>query len=303
MTNSVIVKIWAMAIALLLASCTAIDASNNNNSNPVASANPQPSTSLENRSAQRIVALTSLSADIIEQLDSSKLVGISGSRLLEGDSRFAEIPRISEGRSQPNLEKIVALKPDLVIGAAGFHDSIAPKFQQLNIPIVLSDVDSWEQLEALTNSLSKSLNAKPEKLLDKYKLILDNKSSSQKSALVLVSVQPILSPNKDSWAGDMLEKFNFKNIAADLQGKSAMKGYISLSPEKILQADPEVLIVVDTGDKILDKFKSQPFWSQLKAVKSNQVYELEYYGLVNPGSIGAIERASVKLKQISSSKE
>jgi iron complex transport system substrate-binding protein len=79
-----------------------------------------------------------------------------------------------------------------------------------------------------------------------------------------------------------------------------MQGYVSLSPEKILAANPDVLIVVETGDKILEQFQSKPFWNQLKAVQNQRVYVFDYYGLVNPGSIDAIEKAASQLKQIAS---
>ena len=59
------------------------------------------------KSASRVIALTSLSADILYRLDQTKLVGIAGSQLLAKNPGFAALPRMSEGRTPPNLEKIV----------------------------------------------------------------------------------------------------------------------------------------------------------------------------------------------------
>jgi len=95
---------------------------------PLSSPEEIPTESLE-----RVVALTSLSADILQRLDASKLVGIPGSSLLEKDPRFADITPVSQGQTAPSLEKIIALKPDLVIGATGFHDQIAARLTELNI--------------------------------------------------------------------------------------------------------------------------------------------------------------------------
>ena len=83
-------------------------------------------------SVNRVVALSSLAADIIFQLDQTKLVGIVGSQLLKDDSKFKDIPRVSAEQNPPNLEKIVALKPDLVIGVAGFSDVPLQKLKQLD---------------------------------------------------------------------------------------------------------------------------------------------------------------------------
>lgn len=284
-------QISVFFLTLILASCTTA------NTQPIV--NYSMAQAVSNSpivSAKRVVALTSLAADIIYRLDRTKLVGRPGSRLLNKTQGLDNIASVSEGRTQPNLEKIVALKPDLVIGSEGFHHETLQKLQQLGIPTLTSKVDSWADLEALTKNLAKSINADPEPLLKQYQTFLTQKSNNQISTLVLVSRQPFLAPNKNSWAGALLTKFNLKNVAAELQGESQMQGYITLSPEKILQADPEAIVLVEMEDNILEQFKSQPFWNQLKAVKNNRVYVFDYYGLVNPGSIDAIALACKQLR-------
>lgn len=251
----------------------------------------QPSQQL----VKRVVTLTSLSTDIVYQLDSAKLVGISGSTLFKKDSRFKDIPRVSEGQATPNLEKIVALKPDLVIGAEGFSNLITDKLKELGITTLLTKVDSWEGLQNLTKTLAKIVDADSSQLLNRYQSFVPQ-STQNPSTLVLVSRQPILSPSKKSWAGNLLERFQAKNLTADLQGKISVPGYVTLSAEKVLEANPDVLIVVSPQPGLLKSFKSESFWNQLKATKNNRVYEFDYYGLVNPGSIDAIEKACQQLK-------
>ncbi|MGH7999657.1 MAG: ABC transporter substrate-binding protein [Brasilonema sp.] len=248
------------------------------------------------QSVKRIITLTSLSSDIIYQLDSTKLVGITGSSLFKSDSRFKEIPRVSEGQATPNLEKIVALKPDLVIGAEGFSNLTTDKLKELGMTTLLTKVDNWEALQNLTKTLATIVNADPTPLLNRYQKFLPEKPTQNPSTLVLVSRQPILSPSRKSWAGSLLEEFQAQNVSADLQGKISVPGYVTLSAEKVLEANPEVLIVVSPQPGLLKSFKSESFWNQLKATKNNRVYEFDYYGLVNPGSIGAIEKACGQLK-------
>ncbi|BAZ10828.1 periplasmic binding protein [Calothrix sp. NIES-4071] len=257
--------------------------------------------------SERVVALTPLSADIIYRLDQNKLVGIAGT-VLNKDSRFQDVTSVAQGRTQPNLEKIVALKPDLVIGASGFSDQTLKRLKELKIDTLATKIDSWKALSELTTTLAQKIGASPKPLLDKYQQLLAqsaNKNVNKNtSALVLVSRQPILTPNKNSWAGDMLNQFQIKNIAADLQGKSPFGGYVTLSPEKILEANPETIILVNapqsgSEQEVLDGFKKEPFWQKLQAAKNNRVYVFDYLGLVNPGSIDAIEKAAEKLAVIS----
>lgn len=211
---------------------------------------------------------------------------------------MAKLPQVSEGQTPPNLEKIVALKPDLVIGAAGFHDQVLNRLQATGIRTMTTQVTSWRSLQDLTRTLAAEIQADPEPLLQSYQSFLSKNPVNPGSTLALVSYQPILAPNKTSWAGDLLSQFQVKNVAADLQGQSPQRGYITLSPEKVLETNPEILILVDVGDGTVDRLKAAPFWSKLKAVSRNRVYVFDYYGLVNPGSISAIEKACQKLQQM-----
>ncbi|MEA5568616.1 ABC transporter substrate-binding protein [Anabaena sp. UHCC 0399] len=251
--------------------------------------------------AKRVVTLSSLTTDIIYQLDKTKLVGITGSTLFKNDPSFQNFPRVSEGQSPPNLEKIVALKPDLVIGTAGFSNQVIQRLEQLGIRTLLTQVNSWESLEELTKKLAQLIDVNPQPLLDRYQGFLPDKVNQSPTTLLLVSIQPILSPNKNSWAGDLLEKFQAKNLATTLQGKSPIAGYVTLSAEKVIEANPEVILVVSppgiSPTSVLDAFKKEAFWQKLQATKNNRVYVFNYYGLVNPGSIDAIEQACGQLKK------
>ncbi|MCG6137425.1 MAG: ABC transporter substrate-binding protein [Nostoc sp. LLA-1] len=296
MYNRRILSAVAFLLSIFLIACNTATTQQ-----PSAPLNPT-SKPLTAASATRVVALSSLATDIIYNLDETKLVGITGSKLFNDDPRFNSLPRVSEGQSPPNLEKIIALKPDLVIGAEGFSTQPIQRLQELGISTLLTKVNSWDSLEELTQKLAQLIDADPQPLLNRYKEFLPDSLSPSPSTLVLVSRQPILAPNKNSWAGDLLTKFQAKNLAAELQGQSPVGGYVTLSAEKVLEANPEVIIVVNppqggSEQDVLDSFKKEPFWQQLQATKNNRIYLFDYYGLVNPGSINAIEKACQQLKQ------
>ena len=249
--------------------------------------------------AQRIVSLTSLSADIIHRLDATKLVGIPGSRLLRKDERFQKLPTVSEGRTPPNIEKIVALKPDLVVGVAGFHDQTFKQLNDLGISTLASETNSWNSLIQHTKELAEVTNTDATPLLQKYDSFIKDIPATNSSILVLVSIQPVLSPNKRSWTGDLLNKLNANNLTANLQGQSIGEGYITLSEEKIVQENPEILLVVDPAKTgVITQLKSKSFWGKLKAAQNEKVYVFDYYGLVNPGSIDKIAETFNQLRKI-----
>ncbi|MEM6593078.1 MAG: ABC transporter substrate-binding protein, partial [Cyanobacteria bacterium P01_C01_bin.73] len=249
-------------------------------------------------SVEAVVTLTSLTSDIIHNLDEDVLVGIPGRAILTEDERFAGIEVISQERAEPDLEKIVTLEPDLVVGAKGFHDKSLARLEELGVTTLTVDVAGWEALAAVTEDLAQQIGADPQPLLERYEACLAKAPADSPSAVVLVSRQPLLSPNKDSWAGDFLEQFNIQNLTADLQGESPFDGYVTVPEEKLLTTDPDLLLVVETGDNLLDQLKSDPFWGQLKATQADAVATFEYYGLVNPGSIASIEAVCDRLSQL-----
>lgn len=293
MTRSRKLVTATLVVSLALTACTTA-------TNPTSTA-IQPATPPQTRptTTVRVVALTSLSADIIHQLDATKLVGIPGSRLLRQNPDLAKLPQVSQGQTPPNLEKIVALKPDLVIGAAGFHDRLLERLKATGIRTLTTQVTTWESLQNLTRTLATEIGANPQPLLQVYQSLLPTQPSQAGSTLILVSNQPLLAPNQTSWAGDLLTQFQIPNLVGNLQGNSPQRGYVTLSPEKVLEANPDTLILVDSGDGAIDRLKTAPFWKQLKAVSNNRVYVLDYYGLVNPGSVEAIRQACQRLQEIS----
>ena len=252
-------------------------------------------------SAERVVALTSLSADLTATLSSGKLVGIPSSPILARDGRFEDIETVSSGRTEPDLEKIIDLQPDLVIGAKGFHDKALQRLSDLDIPVLTVEIDSWENLRSFTTALATTLGTDAQPLLERYDACLaqpsaESDTDNSSSALVLLSRQPILAPNRNSWAGDFLTQLNIQNLAAEFQGDSEFDGYVTLSAEKVIESDPDALMVVDTGEDLLGQLKSEPFWSELKATKEDNVLSFDYFGLVNPGSVASIEATCEQLK-------
>ncbi|MCF2970364.1 ABC transporter substrate-binding protein [Synechococcus sp. Nb3U1] len=257
---------------------------------------PQP---LPEVPVDRVASLTTLTADILYHLAPDKLVGIPAGQLLESDPRFQGLARLGLG-NQPNLEQIIALQPDWVVGASGFHNALAERLQELGIPTYLTQVNSWAALEETITTLATALGADPQPLLQEYgSLLPQQQPDPQPKTLLLAGTQPILSPNRQSWAGDLLERFGADNLTATLQSQGQFRGYVTLSAERILEANPEILLVVNPeASDPLAFFQSRPFWNQLQAVQTKRVYGFDYYGLVNPGSLEKIKVACEQLAQV-----
>ncbi len=246
----------------------------------------------------RIVAMTSISADLLNRISHSSLVGIPGSSLFIKNKQFDNIPIISSGRMPPNLEKIISLQPDLVIGAEGFHDRSLSRLNSLGIDTLSTSISSLDDLDILYGQLSSKLKVSPKSLETILKSCYSKKINQNKNVVVLVSSKPILSPNKKSWAGNLISNFKLNNLASEITNKTEFKGYVNLSPEWLLKSQPENILVIKTPGSDLSQYESINIWKNLNAVKNNKVFIFEYYGLINAGSINSINQACQKLSSI-----
>ena len=252
----------------------------------------------KDKSITRIVSLTSLSTDIIYHLSPESLKGRPDSSLFLKRKKFNNIPIVSKGRTPPNLELIISLKPDLVIGAKGFHDKSLNALNEIGIKTLSTQLKDWSDLESIINELKLVTNSKKTNLNDKLYNCINGTDAKGNEVVVLVSTKPLLAPNSQSWAGPLLSRFNIKNLTSKIESSGRLKGYVNLSPEWLIDKNPDKLILIEFNNDDLSKFYKLPFWKDLNAVKNNNISNFKYYGLINAGSLEKINNACKQLKSI-----
>jgi len=260
----------------------------------------------EEKQFSKIVTMSSLSADLVNRISPEKLIGIPGSSLLKKDPSFNDKQVISSGQSPPNLERIIALQPDLVMGVAGMHDLALNQLEELGIDTMSIAVKNWENLIDTYLDISKMLGVEKSNIEDGMPNCFESPEldSNSSSVLILASMQPLLSPTSASWAGKLASRAGLKNLAANFDSNNEeYKGYVTISEERLVDLDPENIIIIDfnnIGEQLIEDLKnSTPFFAKLTAVKKSQVTLFPYYGLINPGNLDSINSACEKLNLMS----
>ena len=84
---------------------------------------------------------------------------------------------------------------------------------------------------------------------------------------------PLKTVGRDTYTNDLLELAGGHHVAADA------KGTVQFSAERLVQADPEIILVVGTAsDRAV--LASRPAMAELKAVHTGRVFVLDRYWLV-----------------------
>ncbi|MDM9382304.1 iron-siderophore ABC transporter substrate-binding protein [Chlorogloeopsis sp. ULAP01] len=199
----------------------------------------------------------------------------------------------------PSLEKILALKPDLILGG-DFLDgsysvlsSIAP-----TILIPFKHSGDWKQFfRRYAQVLGKT--AESEQVmndyyarLEEFKQQIGNQANQLKVSIVRVYPNQVSLYLKDSFCGTIvadagLSRASSQNLNAE-EAKTLFGTEIqyTISREKLQSADGDVIFLWSYGHQNAiaqqsqaqkEKLKADPLWSTLKAVQQNQVYEVPEY--------------------------
>jgi len=229
-----------------------------------------------------IVSLSPTATEMLYAIGAGKQV-----EAVDSDSdypRTAPITKLSG--FEPNAEAIAAYKPDLVIISNNI-DGITAKLTALSIPVLdlpaaadLSDVYSeFTELGAATGHVTQA-KSEDSKLAAEVASVLASEPKHTKPLTYYyeLSANPYYSVTDSTFVGSVLSLLGMKSIADAATGAAAAGGYPELSPEFILKANPDYILLADTGSanggQDAATVGSRPGWSVLTAVKEKHIIVL-----------------------------
>ncbi|PIG93620.1 ABC transporter substrate-binding protein [Gloeocapsopsis sp. IPPAS B-1203] len=187
----------------------------------------------------------------------------------------------------PNLERLLKLKPDLILGHKSRIEQVYPQLSKI-APTVLDGADDWKStLRLFAEALGKT--DKAQQVMDTYdarikrfKAEMSNQLPFTISAIEVRADAFVLS-TKDSFAMSVIQE-------AGLSLPPALTQYTwrtwTLSKERLYELESDALFLRSWGEvgkeqykaqSQLEKLKTDPLWMQLQVVQQNKVYEVGDY--------------------------
>ena len=173
----------------------------------------------------------------------------------------------------PSLEKIIALKPDLVIESFHSSDAIDKSLSSNNIEIIKIQANSIEDIFKNFQKVAKILGKEKEAekiIAEKRQKIEEIKKidTTEKKGLFILAPTPMRVFGKGTLPNDIMEMLNIKNIAAGMEGMSP-----TLTPEYIIKENPDIILTfVKNPQEIV---KVNPQIKDISAIKNNKFVVLE----------------------------
>ncbi len=188
----------------------------------------------------------------------------------------AKTKNIIGNLSNPNIEKIYSLSPDLVLTVEGTNrPRTIKKLKDLNLKVVTfkqatSLDDITKNFIRLGKLLEKQKEAQEivEEVESKVSFIAQKVEGLPSLRIFWqVGAHPLVTAGRNSFVSDFMKYAGGINIFANIPIK-----YPRVSREEVIKRNPEIIILVTMGDVTA---KEEDYWRQFKdleAVKINRIY-------------------------------
>ena len=250
-------KFWRRLAALAWLCATAAQALQVTDDRGVMLSFPQP--------PQRIVSLLpSLAETVCELGHCGRLVGVD--RYTNYPASLQKLPQVGGGLD-PNIEAIVALKPDVVLMAKSSR--AAERLEALGIQVMALEPKTYADVQRVMLKLGQLLEVPDAQRV--WRAIDAGVSAAAQSlpeqvrgTRVYFEVnQGPYAASEASFIGETLTRLGVKNIVPAKLGP-----FPKLNPEFIVRANPDLIMV---GQDSADGMAQRPGWHSIRAVRERRV--------------------------------
>ncbi len=238
---------------------------------------------------ERIISLApSLTRDVYLLGIQDKLVGVT-----------MYCPDFAKGKENvgsvqaPNLERIAALKPDVVLATKDGNDRrTVDKLRSMGINVYVlgspSTIDTiCSEFIELGKYLGVEATAKTivKQAREKIQTVRTHiPANGQKKVFWQVGAHPIFTVSKNSFVNEFMALSGVKNVFQDLKAR-----YPQITREAVIAADPDIIIIVTMDGEMSTEKANWAQFAQLSAVKNNRVFFIRDMMFDNPTPLALAE--------------
>ncbi len=217
------------------------------------------------QSPQRIVSvLPSLTETVCELGQCPRLVGAD--RYSNYPDRVRTLPKVGGGLD-PNIEAIIALKPDVVLLATS--SPAAARLESLGIKVVALEPKSYADARRVLEIVGKLLDVADAQRV--WRAMDAGVSAAAQSiperarnARVYFEVNSApYAAGESSFIGETLTRLGARNIVP-----AALGPFPKINPEFVVRANPDVIMV---GDATFAGMAQRPGWAGMPAIKAKRI--------------------------------
>jgi iron complex transport system substrate-binding protein len=241
------------------------------------------------RYPERIVCLTEETTETLYLLgEERRIVGISGYTVRPARAR-REKPRVSAFLSA-RIDRILELKPDLVLGFSDLQADIARELAKAGLNIFVFNQRSVDEILSMILTLASMVGAaeKGARLVASLEQGLEEMRAAASRFPRRPKVyfeewdEPMISAIR--WVSELVEIAGGEDVFSELATSQAASGRIVADASLVVQRQPEVILASWCGKKFRpERVVARPGWSAIPAVRNHQLFEIKSADILQPG--------------------
>lgn len=241
------------------------------------------------RYPERIVCLTEETTETLYLLgEQHRIVGISGFTVRPPQAR-KEKPKVSAFTSA-KIDRIIALKPDLVLGFSDLQADIAAALIKEGVNVLVMNHRSVSEILDMILMLSAMVGAGDRglALVNDYERRIRQVREATDAFTHRPRVyfeewdEPMISAIR--WVSELVTIAGGDDCFVELGMMPLGKDRIIADPVRVIQANPEIIIGSWCGKKFRpEKVSVRPGWEQIDAVKNGRLFEIKSPNILQPG--------------------
>ena len=244
-------------------------------------------------SPQRIVCLTGETTETLYLLgEDERIVGISGFTTRPKEARLK--PKVS-GFTSAKIDKILELRPDLVIGFSNLQAQVAHDLIQAGVNVLVTNQRSVEEILDCIQMLARIVGAESagvtlvEQMRGDLERVAESARRFPRRPRVFFEewMDPLISGIR--WVEELIELAGGEPVFPNLRHQHAAKGRV-VDSAAVIAANPEVIIASWCGRKVVkEQIRAREGWAAIDAVRDGHIYELKSAHLLQPGPAALTE--------------
>ncbi|WP_066638482.1 ABC transporter substrate-binding protein [Desulfolucanica intricata] len=232
---------------------------------------------------QRIISIAPVNTEILFAVGlGDKVVGVTD---------HCDYPREATEKkhigsfSEPNIELILNLQPDLVLASSGVQDEYVKTLENLGVTVFTvgpKSIDDTLKTIELVGQITGQNEAAHKITADmrrKLQSVTDKVKNAKKIEVFWeVWNEPLMTVGPNTFVNSLIELAGGVNIAAD-----AAKDYPEYSLEVLIERNPKVYLAGAHPGIDINKIKERKGYEKISAVKNNRIYLLDSNLVSRPG--------------------
>ncbi len=219
--------------------------------------------------AQRIVSLAPSITEILYALGlGDRIVGVT--ELCDYPPEAKQKPKVGDYQISP--ERVVALKPDLVVAHDLLNTRVIPVLKRLGLRVLSANPNRFDKLYAFIRAIGRvtATERAAERVIRTMQAevarVQRNAPRQKPAMLFLISVEPLWAAGRDTFADELMRLAGGRNTLAQ-----SVSGFKAVSLEVALASAPDIILLAGPKPEAV---LNNPRWQRIPAVRTRQVYEL-----------------------------